>query len=214
MPRRPRIFIPDTPQHVTQRGVNRLPVFFCDDDYQFYLSLWREYAVKHGIRVHSYCLMTNHIHFLITAPSAKALSTLMQDIGRRYVQYINRKYARCGGLWQGRYKSVFVQTERYFMTCMRYIELNPVRAGMVRSPEDYLWSSYRSNALGLSDRLIDPHDEYLRLSFDAAERYARYRSLFRDQLDDSDLNLIRSSTDKETLLGDHRFVAGKERLAE
>lgn len=111
MPRRPRIHLPGIPQHVIQRGVDRQPVFFSDEDCQFYLDWLGEYMQKRGIELHAYCLMTNHVHLLLSSPSADALGGLMQDLGRRYVQYINRTYRRSGGLWQGRYKASFVQSE-------------------------------------------------------------------------------------------------------
>lgn len=206
MPRRPRIHIPDVPQHVIQRGVDRQPVFFSDHDCLLYLEYLGDYAKKRQILLHSYCLMTNHVHILLTAPSAAALSGLMQDIGRRYVLHFNRCYQRSGGLWEGRYKASAVQTERYFLSCMRYVELNPVRANMVKAPGKYRWTSYQFNALGMPNQLITPHHEYLSLAAQERERQQAYRRLFVADVDDSMLNLIRCATQQGVVVGDSRFA--------
>lgn len=206
MPRRPRLHLPGVPQHVIQRGVDRLPVFFSDDDCRFYLDWLDEYTSKHDIALHAYCLMTNHVHLLVSAPSAGALGCLMQDMGRRYVQYVNRTYRRSGGLWQGRYKASYVQSERYLLACMRYVELNPVRAGMVQAPGEYRWSSYRANALGAEDKLLTPHDQYLAFGTSAQERNQTYRDLFATEVDDPAWNLIRTATQQGVVVGDGRFA--------
>ncbi len=206
MPRRPRIHLPDVPQHVIQRGVDRQPIFFSDEDRIFYLDWLEEYAQKRGIFLHAYCLMTNHVHLLLSAPSTEALAGLMQDIGRRYVQYVNRTYQRSGGLWQGRYKSSLVQTERYLLSCMRYVELNPVRAGMVQAPGDYRWSSYQANALGGDNKRLTPHAEYHSLAADARKRQQAYGELFVTEVDDPAWNLIRSATQQGVLVGDSHFA--------
>ena len=206
MPLRSRLHLPGVPQHVIQRGVDRQPVFFSDDDCRFYLDWLGEYASKRDIALHAYCLMTNHVHLLLFAPSAGALSGLMQDMGRRYVQYVNRTYRRSGGLWEGRYKSSYVQSERYLLACMRYVELNPVRAKMVKAPGEYRWSSYRANALGAEDKLRTPHDQYFALGTTAAERQLAYRDLFSTAVDDPDWNLIRTATQQGVVVGDIRFA--------
>lgn len=207
MPRRLRINLPGFPQHVIQRGVDRQAVFFSDDDCAFYLDWLGTYAQKRGILLHAYCLMTNHVHFVLTAPDAGELGGLMQDMGRRYVQNVNRTYRRSGGLWQGRYKATYIQTEPYLLTCQRYVELNPVRANMVQAPGEYRWSSFRANALEETNPLITPHDEYLRLGSTASDRAAAYRSLFVAEVDDPDWNLIRVATQQGVVLGDSRFAA-------
>lgn len=206
MPRRPRIHLPGIPQHVIQRGVDRQPVFFSDEDCQFYLDWLGEYLQKRHIELHAYCLMTNHVHLLLSSPSTDALGGLMQDLGRRYVQYINRTYRRSGGLWQGRYKASFVQSERYLLSCMRYVELNPVRADMVVAPGDYRWSSYRANAQGASDSLLIPHVEYLALGTAPEERQQTYRHLFVTEVDDPAWNLIRQATQQGVLVADSHFA--------
>jgi len=145
MPRRPRIHLPGLPQHVLQRGVDRQAIFFSDDDYCFYLECLGEYAARRGIGLHAYCLMTNHIHLLLTAPSVEALAGLMQDVGRRYVLHVNRTRQRSGALWQGRYKTSFLQSDRYLLPCMRYVEFNPVRARQVEAPGQYqAWTLIRA----------------------------------------------------------------------
>lgn len=211
MPRRPRIHLPGVPQHVIQRGVDRQPVFFSDEDCRFYLDWLAEYAKKRGIALHAYCLMTNHVHLLLSSPTADALGWLMQDMGRRYVQYVNRTYRRSGGLWQGRYKASHVQTERYLLACMRYVELNPVRADMVQAPGEYRWSSYRVNALGAEDELLTPHEEYLALGPTAEERQLAYRALFATGVDEPAWSLIRTATQQGVVVGDNRFAEAIEK---
>ncbi|TSE28020.1 Transposase IS200 like protein [Tepidimonas thermarum] len=206
MPRRPRIHLPGVPQHVIQRGVDRQPVFFSDDDCRFYLDWLGEYASKRDIALHAYCLMTNHVHLVLSAPSAGALPGLMQDMGRRYVQYVNRTYHRSGGLWQGRYKASYVQSERYLLACMRYVELNPVRARMVQAPGEYRWSSYRANALGEEDKLLTPHDQYLAIGSTAEQRQQTYRGLFATEVDEPAWALIRTATQQGVVVGDSRFA--------
>jgi putative transposase len=206
MPRRPRIHIPGVPQHVIQRGVNRQPIFFAADDYVFYLDWLGVYAAQREVALHAYCLMTNHLHLLLTVPSQAALSGLMQDIGRRYVQYVNYRYQRCGGLWQGRYKSSHVQSERYLLVCMRYVEMNPVRARMVAAPGEYPWSSYAANALGQPNEILTPHPEYLSLDVNASARWQAYRALFASAVDDPAHNLIRPATQQGVVAGDRKFI--------
>ncbi len=156
MPRRARSYLPGLSYHVVQRGNNRQACFIEPENYQFYLELWQQVSRRYGARVHAYCLMTNHIHILATPDKVDSISNTMKVVGSRYAQYINRKYKRTGTLWEGRHRSSLVQTEKYLLTCSRYIELNPVRAGMVRRPEEYRWSSYGVNGWGDSSWLT-PH---------------------------------------------------------
>lgn len=142
MPRRPRIKLAGLPQHLVQRGINRMACFFADEDYHCYLHWLKKSAADWECAIHAYVLMTNHVHLLVTPITPDGTARLMQSIGRRYVQYVNRAYRRSGSLWEGRYKSSVVQEETYLLRCMRYIELNPVRAGMTRDPGQYRWSSY------------------------------------------------------------------------
>ncbi len=149
--------------------------------------------------------MTNHVHLLVTPDKADSIAKMMQSIGRRYVQYINCSYRRTGSLWEGRFKSSFVQAEEYLLTCMRYIELNPVRANMVNEPSQYRWSSYRHNGLGQMDERIIPHSLYLALGKDEIERLAEYRGLFRSELDDAAISEIRLALAQGQPLGSERF---------
>jgi len=181
MPRRPRIKLAEVPQHIVQRGINREPCFFAEEDYHCYLHWLQKSAGDWHCAIHAYVLMTNHVHLLVTPEQPDGIAKMMQSIGRRYVQYINRSYRRSGSLWEGRFKSSLVQAEEYLLTCMRYIELNPVRAGLVAAPGEYRWSSFRSNALGHEDALVTPHSCYYALGRSPALRQAAYRALFRDE---------------------------------
>lgn len=205
MPRQPRYFIPGLPQHVVQRGVDRQTAFFAEADYKLYLKSLLTAARAHGCEVHAYVLMTNHTHLLLTPTSARAIPLVMQAIGRNYVQTINRLYSRTGPLWEGRYKASLVQDDAYLLSCYRYIELNPVRADMVRLPGDYPYSSYAHNAAGQFDRLITEHDVYRSLAANREDRLAAYRRLFADEFDPELLGYIRKSTHACQVMGDNRF---------
>ena len=207
MPRRLRIKLAGMPQHLVQRGVNREPCFFAEEDYHCYLHWLKEAARDWRCTIHAYVLMTNHVHLLLTPESPQGPAKLMQSVGRRYVQYVNRYYRRTGTLWEGRFKSSAVQAETYLLACHRYIELNPVRAGMVNDPGQYRWSSYRHNGLGQRDALITDHPLYLALGLDTESRLAAYRALFRSQLDEEALADIRVSISQGHLLGNNRFTA-------
>ena len=157
MPRKPRFFLPHVPVHVVQRGNNRQAVFFDDGDYRAYLKWLREGCERYGCEIHAYVLMTNHIHLLASPQEKESISRLLQHVGRRYVPYINHTYGTSGSIWEGRYKASLIHDEEYLLVCMRYIELNPVRANMVRSPAHFRWSSYRHSGQGKEDELIRPH---------------------------------------------------------
>lgn len=158
-------------------------------------------------QIHAYALMTNHVHLLVTPETETGIAKLMQAIGRRYVQYVNRFYRRTGSLWEGRYKSSLIEAESYLITCMRYIELNPVRAGMVQDPSLYRWSSYRHNGLGHSDPRITPHPVFLAIHSDGAERQSAYRALFRSELDEEAIADIRLALSQGQPLGHGHFSA-------
>lgn len=205
MARIPRIVLPGQPHHIIQRGNNRSPIFFVDDDYRLYLRWLSESCNKHDCAIHAYVLMTNHVHLLLTPTREDTICRTMQTLGRRYVRYINETYQRTGTLWEGRYKSSLIDSERYLLTCYRYIELNPVRAGMVNHPEDYPWSSYHHNAYGKKDTLISEHYLYLALDSSVAARYRAYRQLFATDIDNKSVNSIRECTHKGWVLGNDRF---------
>ena len=205
MPRQPRYFIPDIPQHVIQRGVDRQAVFFESGDYELYLHSLGEAAKRYDCQIHAYVLMINHTHLLVTPGSERSVPLVMQAMGRSYVQTLNKKYDRTGTLWQGRYKASLVQDDCYLLTCHKYIELNPVRAGLVSAPGDYPYSSFAHNASGSSDSLVTPHDIYESLARTADDRRAAYRNLFRDSVAPEMLSAIRDTTNACLVLGSDRF---------
>lgn len=204
MPRRARMYLSGLPYHVVQRGNNREACFIEPENYQFYLELWQELSARYGVAVHAYVLMTNHVHLLVSPENADAVSNTMKVAGSRYAQYINKKYRRTGTLWEGRHRASLVQSDRYLLTCMRYIELNPVRAQMVARPEEYRWSSYGANAWG-DQTWLRHHEEYLRLGALPAARGHAYRELFRTQLNEADLHLIRKAAHYCQPIGNERF---------
>ena len=214
MARLPRFTIPGHPQHVIVRGNNRMPIFCADADYRFYLEKLKQACDKHDCDIHAYVLMTNHVHLLMTPQTEWGIGKVMQMLGRYYVQYFNHTYGRSGTLWDGRYKATLIDSERYLLTCYRYIELNPVRAeDMVDHPSEYPWSSYRYNALGQSDGLVVPHPEYLWLGKDEKVRQQAYRALFKTHIGERTLAEIRESTNKAWVLGSRHFKEQIEQLA-
>lgn len=157
MARLPRFNVVGQPQHVIVRGNNREPIFYTEPDYHFYLEKLRQACQKHDCALHAYVLMTNHVHLLITPNSENGISKAMQMLGRYYVPYFNQAYQRTGTLWEGRYKATLIDSELYALSCYRYIELNPVRAGMVQHPSEYPWSSYRCNRRNLRGDCAAPY---------------------------------------------------------
>ncbi len=189
------------PQHIIQRGNNRQVCFACDQDMAFYARLLHQYSTKFSVSLHAWVFMTNHVHLLASPHATDAVSNMMQAIGRRYVRYFNREYRRSGTLWEGRFKSSLVQTETYLLQCQRYIELNPVRAGMVSDPAEYTWSSYQRHALGKRVQMSTPHIEYLSLGKTDSIRQDAYRKLFQAHVDDEMIKDIRSAVNKGMALG-------------
>lgn len=205
MPRLGRYFLRDQPLHVIQRGNNRSAIFFCEEDYQRYRGWLGEAAAEYGCAIHAYVLMTNHVHLLVTPRRAESLPRAMQSLGRRYVRHINRAYRRTGTLWEGRYRAAPIDSEAYFLACCRYIEMNPVRAGMAAHPRDYPWSSWRAHALGAADALVSEHELYRALGRSPAERQKEYRALFRQALETGFVDALRQTTNGGWALGDRRF---------
>ena len=212
MPRRPRIHLDGVPLHIVQRGHHREPCFFAEEDYHRYRHWLGEALTCAGCRLHAYALMTNHVHLLVTPRKAEAVPQLIISLGRRYVQYINTTYRRTGALWDSRYKSSPIQAGPYLFSCMRYIELNPVRAALVDDPAHYRWTSYRANALGQVDALLAPHPLYLGLGATDTERQAAWRSLSRHQRDAEAISDIRLAINQNQPLGNERFHARIERM--
>lgn len=206
MARMPRFMLPGQPQHIIQRGNNRSEVFCTEANYRFYLDKLSSAAKEHGCAIHAYVLMTNHAHLLMTPEREDGIGKTLQRLGRYYVQYFNHTYRRTGTLWEGRYRATLIDSERYLLTCMRYIELNPVRAAMVAYPSEYPWSSYRHTALGQTDDLVTDHRLYRRLGHDDAERQAAYRALFKARVPERTLAEIREATNKAWVLGNDRFT--------
>jgi len=213
MSRLPRYFIPDTPFHVILRGNNREPIFANDEDCQFFRDVLLDAVKRHGVSVHAYVFMTNHIHLLASPSRADSLPKALQSLGRRYVQYFNYRYQRTGTLWEGRYRATVVDAEPYLVECMRYIELNPVRAGMVKHPADFIWSSYHANAQGAQDALVTHHELYLRAGRASDERQAVYQDFFKTHTAPETLSRIRDCTNKGWALGDEGFGSKIEALA-
>jgi putative transposase len=211
MARLPRFVIPGHPQHVIVRGNNRDPIFHGDVDRFYYLAKLKQACDKHECDLHAYVLMSNHVHLLLTPRHAYSIGKTMQMLGRYYVQYFNYNYNRTGTLWEGRYKATLIDSERYLLTCYRYIELNPVRANMVEHPSEYPWSSYRYNALGEDNNNLKPHQLYLRLSEVLAGRQAAYRELFKVQIEDRTLDELRDATNKAWVLGSGNFKQAIEK---
>jgi len=190
------VFLTGQPQHIIQRGNNREPIFAANDDYLFYLECLQDAAERHDCETHAYVLMTNHVHLLDTPETEQSLPKVLQSVGRRYVQYFNYTYKRTGTLWEGRYNATLIDSEHYLLTCMRYIELNPVRAGMVDHPGDYPWSSYLCNAQGNENSLVTAHSIYHGLGRSVSARLSVYRQLFRGRLAKEDIDAIREATNK------------------
>ena len=205
MPRQPRLVLPDVAVHVVQRGNNRVDCFRDDADFLVYLANLRELSAHLGCAVHAFCLMSNHVHLLLTPGSLDGCAALMRNLGQRYVQYFNRRHDRTGTLWEGRFRSCVAQSARYVLACYRYIELNPVRAAMVGDPLAYPWSSHGVNIGHSTDPFIIPHREFVALATDERLRAAIYRSLFAQPFEPALLSEIRDATGGGYPLGSDAF---------
>ena len=205
MARRLRYILPDVAVHIVQRGVNRVACFRAEADYLVYLSQLRKLSAKHDCAVHAYCLMTNHVHLLLTPAAADSCTGLMRDLGRHYVPYFNRRHERTGTLWEGRFRSCIAESARYVLACYRYIELNPVRAEMVEHPGDYPWSSYAVNSGALSDGFVSQHPEFAALAGEVDNRHAAYTVLFEETMDETLLQAIRDATNSGYPLASEDF---------
>ena len=206
MPRHARLRLAGCPWHVIQRGVNRSDCFADDIDRQRYLALFQEHATHHGCTLHAYVLMTNHVHLLISPKSEEGISQTMKAVGERYVPFFNKRHGRTGTLWEGRFRSSLVDSEPYLLICQQYIELNPVRADMVRHPGEYGWSSYLTNASGAPSGLVTPHELYMRLGREQETRARAYRALFHLPPSDKALRAIRDAVNGGFALAQERFV--------
>ena len=210
MPRPPRLELPDVPLHVLQRGNNRAACFFNEADRRFYLKCLASASLARGCAIHAYVLMTNHVHLLVTPPEAGAVGAMMQDVGRRYVRVLNTIHGRTGSLWEGRFKSSLIDSESYLLTCHRYIELNPVRAGMVGHPSAYPWSSQGHYSGARPNGLISEHPEYERLGKDAGERRAYFAALCSTPLPQHVVDEIRIAINTDSAVGSEKFMQTAE----
>jgi putative transposase len=207
MARLPRLTIPGYPHHVIQRGNNRQAIFSASLDYELLLALLHENAQKFKVAIHAYVLMTNHFHLLATPETADGLPLLMQAVGRRYVRYFNDRQGRSGTLWEGRYRSTLIQTDRYLLACMAYIDLNPVRAGLVREAKDYAWSSHRHYIGQRADKIVTPHSLFWALGNTPFSREAAYADLVRAGVTPAQQAELTKSALSGWALGEDDFVA-------
>ncbi len=212
MPRRPRFCPAGLPIQLIQRGNNRQVLFTCDSDLAAYSNWLADGAERFGVSVHGWVFMTNHVHLLATPDEEDSLSRLMQFLGRLYVRRFNYTYQRSGTLFEGRFKSCVVQDDQYLLSCLRYIELNPVRAGIVADPGDYLWSIFGAHAFGVRLRMWSPHDLYLKLGLDEEQRAGAWRALASDALGADVLAKIRRCTNTGLVLGTEAFRRQVDRL--
>lgn len=207
MARLPRLTLPGYPHHVIQRGNNRQDIFAATEDYTLFLDLLAQHAAQFAVAVHAYVLMTNHVHLLLTPSTPQGLPKLMQAVGRSYVRQFNQQHGRTGTLWEGRYKSALIQTERYLLACMVYMDLNPVRAGLSAQAADYPWSSHGHNTGRHNDRLITPHAVFWALGNTPFAREAAYQELVQAGISSSQQQALTQATLQGWALGEQGFVA-------
>jgi putative transposase len=211
MARLPRLTVPGYPHHIIQRGNNRQPIFGDRADYELLLGLIDEHARKQQVAVHAYVLMSNHLHLLATPETVEGIPQLMQAVGRRYVRTFNLRHARTGTLWEGRYRSTLIQAERYLLACMVYLDLNPVRAGMVADPAEYPWSSYHHYVGRRNDRLETPHPLYWELGNTPFAREQAYEELVHAGITPSQQQALTDSALRGWALGEPDYVADLQR---
>ncbi len=214
MARLPRLTVPGYPHHLIQRGNNRQAIFSDHADYELLLSLIDEHARRLQVAIHAYVLMSNHFHLLATPATDEGIPQLMQAVGRRYVRTYNLRHGRTGTLWEGRYKSTLIQAERYLLACMVYLDLNPVRAGMVRDAADYPWSSSQHYLGRHPDKLITPHPLYWEMGNTPFARDEAYASLVRAGVTESQRKALTDSAFRGWALGDADYVADLQRRTE
>ena len=204
MPRSIRLYLLDYPHHVTQRGINKEQIFFDEEDYNMMLKYLKEASEKTSSEIWAYCLMPNHIHLLLVPKVEHGLGRCLHLSTFRYAQYFNKKYARTGRLWQNRYYSSIVEVETYLWAVARYIETNPLRSGLVKSPEEWRWSSASFHLNGTPDELIKETSDWL-----PEVLKARYREFLFDKADNT---IIRKATQSCKPLGAESFISKLESL--
>ena len=212
MARQPRYTIKNQPQHIIQRSRDGLQIFFEEQDYQYYHDCLEAAAYNYNLKVHAYVLMPDHVHILASPGNSDSIPRTLQSIGRNYVQYYNECHGNVGTPWEGRYRATVVDSKEYLLTCSRYIELNPVRAGMVKNPRDYPWSSYAHNAKGKTDELISAAIQYNELGSNGKDRARAYLAMFKDKLSKETVQTITDATIKGWALGDKKFGRRIEKL--
>jgi putative transposase len=205
MPRTARLRAPGLPLHIVHRGHNGEACFRTERDFERYLEVLEEASALYHCLVHAFVLMTNHVHLLVTPQEALSASLMMKKVAQKHAQVLNRREERVGSFWSDRFYSSVIQTDRYLLACHRYIELNPVRAGMVASPRYYVWSSYRHNAEGVACPILTPHSLYSELGHSAEARQRAYRSLFSETVDEAMLEQFRVATKSSRAVGDEDF---------
>ena len=211
MARQPRLALPGYPHHVIQRGNNRQPIVLDETDRRMLYNLWLEESQRHKVAVNAYVLLDNHFHMLLTPPSDEAMSLMMQSVGRTYVRYFNKRHNRSGTLWEGRYKSSLIDSEGYLLTCMAYIDLNPVRAGLAESAEDFSWSSYKHLAGQSIDKLVTPHALYWGLGNTPFAREAAYAEFVAGGLSVATQKALTESALKGRVVGRPDFLTSLEK---
>ena len=207
MPRQARIILPNTPHHIVQRGHNCETVFVERQDYLYYLDTLKEWKQELNVNVYGYCLMTNHVHLILDAKDEPAnIGKLMKRLAGRQTRYVNYQEKRTGSLWEGRYKSSPIETDTYLLACHRYVERNPVKAGVVEHEQDYEWSSYRQHAGLEGDYWIDNDAVYMGIANNKEERMQRYRDYLNQPGSDNENQLIHTALQRNQLTGSSRFV--------
>jgi len=212
MARLPRYNIVNQPQHIILRSREGQTIFFEEQDYQYFHDCLDAATYNYQLRLHAYVLMQDHVHVLATPAHRNSVSRVVQSIGRNYVQYFNECYGGSGSLWEGRYRATVIDAKNYLLSVSRYIELNPVRGGLVGKPADYRWSSYAHNALGQHDEMISAAREYQQLGDSDSARCKAYRKLFKQKLDPELVEQITESALKGWVLGDSRLGASQEEV--
>lgn len=213
MARLPRYTIINQAQHIIQQGRDGQQVFFEEQDYRYFRDCLEAAAYNYDLKVHAYVLMPDQVHILATPSATGSISRTVQSVGRNYVQYYNECHSASGSIWEGRYRATVLDEKKYLLTCSRHIEMIPVRAGLVKHPRDYRWSSYAHNALGKLDETITAHREYQRLGSDDEDRVSTYRALFKQKISRETEDMITDATLKGWALGDARFARKIEKLS-
>ena len=211
MARLPRLTLAGYPHHIILRGNNRQAIFMDSADFQRMLALLQAHAIEQGVQVHAYVLMSNHLHLLLTPLQNDSLPKMMQAVGRAYVLYFNKRHGRSGTLWEGRYRSALIQTERYFLACMAYIDLNPVRAGMVTQAADYPWSSHGHYIGRQNEAWLTPHPMYWEMGNTPFAREAAYAAMVLSGIDQKQQQALTSSALSGWALGEDVFVEGLQK---